>query len=52
MLKKHGKIDRNPYLLSCQLDDYRMVIFQDGRVYIHGTNEIQKAKQIYYRLLG
>ncbi|MBY0598008.1 molybdopterin-synthase adenylyltransferase MoeB [Bacillus bingmayongensis] len=51
-LKKHGKVDRNPYLLSCQLDDYRVVIFQDGRVFIHGTNEIQKAKQIYYRLLG
>ncbi|MFF1992565.1 molybdopterin-synthase adenylyltransferase MoeB [Bacillus mycoides] len=52
VLKNHGKVDRNPYLLSCQLEDYRIVIFQDGRVFIHGTNEIQKAKQLYYRLLG
>ncbi|MEK4467966.1 MULTISPECIES: molybdopterin-synthase adenylyltransferase MoeB [Bacillus] len=52
VLKNHGKVDRNPYLLSCQLEEYRIVIFQDGRVFIHGTNEIQKAKQLYYRLLG
>ncbi|EEM11573.1 Molybdopterin biosynthesis MoeB protein [Bacillus pseudomycoides] len=39
-------------MLSCQLEDYRVVIFQDSRVFIHGTNEIQRAKQIYYRLLG
>jgi molybdopterin/thiamine biosynthesis adenylyltransferase len=51
-LKKHGKVDRNPYLLSCQLNDYRLVIFRDGRVFVHGTNEIQKAKNIYYHLLG
>ncbi|MCU5653407.1 molybdopterin-synthase adenylyltransferase MoeB [Bacillus mycoides] len=52
VLKNHGKVDRNPYLLSCQLEEYRIVIFHDGRVFIHGTNEIQKAKQLYYRLLG
>ncbi len=52
VLKNHGKVDRNPYLLSCQLEEYRIVIFQDGRVFTHGTNEIQKAKQLYYRLLG
>ncbi|PGW65083.1 thiamine biosynthesis protein MoeB [Bacillus cereus] len=52
VLKKLGKVDRNPYLLSCQLDDYRVVIFQDGRVFIHGTNDISKAKQLYYRVFG
>ncbi|WP_242212481.1 molybdopterin-synthase adenylyltransferase MoeB [Bacillus cereus group sp. BfR-BA-01383] len=52
VLKKLGKVDRNPYLLSCQLDDYRVVIFQDGRVFIHGTNDIPKAKQLYYRVFG
>jgi adenylyltransferase/sulfurtransferase len=50
--KKHGKVDRNPYLLSCQIGDYRFVIFKDGRVFIHGTNDIQKAKNIYHRLIG
>ncbi|MEI4648510.1 molybdopterin-synthase adenylyltransferase MoeB [Bacillus cereus] len=52
VLKKLGKVDRNPYLLSCQLDDYRVVIFRDGRVFIHGTNDISKAKQLYYRVFG
>jgi molybdopterin/thiamine biosynthesis adenylyltransferase len=51
-LTKHGKVDRNPYLLSCQLDEYRLVIFNDGRVFVHGTNDIPTAKNIYYRFLG
>ncbi|MDA1810125.1 molybdopterin-synthase adenylyltransferase MoeB [Bacillus sp. HSTU-bmb18] len=52
VLNKLGKVDRNPYLLSCQLDEYRVVIFRDGRVFIHGTNDILKAKQLYYRVFG
>ncbi|HDR8147897.1 molybdopterin-synthase adenylyltransferase MoeB [Bacillus cereus] len=52
VLKKLGKVDRNPYLLSCQFDDYRVVVFRDGRVFIHGTNDISKAKQLYYRVFG
>ncbi|AMR03719.1 molybdopterin-synthase adenylyltransferase MoeB [Bacillus thuringiensis] len=52
VLKKLGRVDRNPYLLSCQFDDYRIVFFRDGRVFIHGTNDISKAKQLYYRVFG
>lgn len=51
-LKAHGIVTRNPYLVSCQLQNYRLVIFRDGRVFIHGTNNIQFAKSLYYRLLG
>ena len=51
-LKAHGKVSRNPYLLSCQLQNHRLVIFGDGRVFVHGTNDIQLAKNLYYRLLG
>ncbi|WP_312506489.1 thiazole biosynthesis adenylyltransferase ThiF [Lysinibacillus sp.] len=51
-LRPYGEIQKNPYLLSCQAEDYRIVIFQDGRVVIHGIQDIQKAKSIYYRLLG
>ncbi len=51
-LRSNGEVQVNPYLLSCQADDYRIVIFQDGRVVIHGIQDIQKAKNIYYRLLG
>ncbi|CUB09552.1 Molybdopterin-synthase adenylyltransferase [Bacillus cereus] len=52
VLSKLGKVDRNPYLLSCQIDEYRVVIFRDGRVFIHGTNDISKAKQLYYCVFG
>ncbi|MFD6441254.1 MoeB/ThiF family adenylyltransferase [Peribacillus sp. NPDC060186] len=52
LLKAHGTVTSNLYLLSCQLQNYRLVIFRDGRVFIHGTNNIQLAKNLYYRLLG
>ena len=51
-LAPHGTIQQNPYLLSCQLSDNRLVIFKDGRVLIHGTHDIHYAKNLYYRLLG
>ncbi len=51
-LRPYGDIQINPYLLSCQTMDYRIVIFKDGRVVIHGIQDIPKAKSIYYRLLG
>ncbi|MDN4492596.1 thiazole biosynthesis adenylyltransferase ThiF [Ureibacillus aquaedulcis] len=51
-LRPYGEIQKNPYLLSLQAPDYRLVIFRDGRVVIHGIQDIQEAKSIYYRLLG
>ncbi len=51
-LSPYGEIQKNPYLLSCQATDYRVVIFRDGRVVIHGIQDIEKAKSIYYQLLG
>lgn len=51
-LNKLGMTRRNPYLLSFEYEDVRLVFFQDGRVFIHGTNDIQKAKKIYYNLIG
>lgn len=51
-LSSYGEIHKNPYLLSCQAKDYRVVIFQDGRVVIHGIEDPERAKSIYYQLLG
>lgn len=51
-LSAYGEVQQNPYLLSCQTTDFRIVIFQDGRVVIHGVQDIQQAKSIYHRLLG
>ena len=42
----------NPYLLSVETEEERMVIFNDGRALIHGTKDIIHAKTIYQRILG
>jgi sulfur carrier protein ThiS adenylyltransferase len=47
-----GIVERNPFLLSFGIGDFRLVIFQDGRVLVHGTNDIAKAKGLYHRYLG
>lgn len=45
-------VSQNPYLLSVKTDHKRMVFFRDGRVFIHGTNDISEAKNLYYRYLS
>jgi sulfur carrier protein ThiS adenylyltransferase len=42
----------NPYLLSVEMGQERIVIFQDGRALIHGTKDLTHAKSIYQRILG
>ncbi|MCP8616255.1 thiazole biosynthesis adenylyltransferase ThiF [Salirhabdus salicampi] len=42
----------NSHLLSCTIEDYRIVVFQDGRTLVHGTNNISEAKSIYHRYIG
>ena len=42
----------NPYLLSVEIGEERMVIFQDGRALIHGTKDLTHAKSLYQRILG
>lgn len=52
LMKTGGKVERNPFLLSFETGDQRLVLFQDGRVLIHGTKDIAQAKNIYHRYLG
>lgn len=42
----------NPYLLSVEFGEQRLVIFNDGRALVHGTKDLTEAKTIYQRLLG
>jgi sulfur carrier protein ThiS adenylyltransferase len=42
----------NPYLVSVEMGEERMVIFKDGRALIHGTKDLTHAKSIYQRILG
>lgn len=51
-LKKVGPVKGNGFLLSFDYNTYRLVFFKDGRTLIHGTDSIEKAKTIYYQLVG
>ncbi|SFB25268.1 Molybdopterin or thiamine biosynthesis adenylyltransferase [Lentibacillus halodurans] len=47
-----GKVEQNPFLLSFAVNSNRLVLFQDGRVLVHGTNDIAQAKSLYHRYFG
>jgi molybdopterin-synthase adenylyltransferase len=51
-LKSIGPMKRNEFILSIEYESYRIVFFTDGRTLIHGTNSIDKAKSIYFQLVG
>lgn len=51
-LSKIGTVKHNSFLLSLTVDDYRLVMFQDGRVLVHGINNVEKAKTLYHRYFG
>jgi molybdopterin/thiamine biosynthesis adenylyltransferase len=52
-LKRLGyEVKGNPYLLSVEWDEHRLVVFKDGRALIHGTKDMTQAKAIYQRILG
>lgn len=52
LTKMGAKTERNPYLLSFSVDHRRMVVFQDGRVLVHGTKETSEARSLYHRYFG
>ncbi|ENH95932.1 thiamine/molybdopterin biosynthesis ThiF/MoeB-like protein [Gracilibacillus halophilus YIM-C55.5] len=47
-----GQVRRNEFLLSLTTEQFRLVFFHDGRTLIHGTNSIEKAKTVYYQIVG
>jgi adenylyltransferase/sulfurtransferase len=51
-LSSIGAVKLNDFLLSIEFESYRIVFFQDGRAFIHGTNSIERAKSVYHKLIG
>ena len=51
-LRKIAPVKTNDFLISVEYQTFRIVFFQDGRALIHGTNSIEKAKSVYYQLVG
>lgn len=46
------KLVHNPHLIACEFDHHRIVLFKDGRMLVHGTKDVVKAKSIAAKLLG
>jgi molybdopterin-synthase adenylyltransferase len=51
-VQKFGEMVMNPFLIRLKLEEHEMVFFQDGRVFVHGTNSIASAKKLYYQIVG
>ncbi|NPC92387.1 thiamine biosynthesis protein MoeB [Bacillus sp. WMMC1349] len=47
-----GKVDANDYLVHVVYETFRIVIFQDGRALVHGTNDIKEANSVLARMIG
>lgn len=47
-----GSVESNPYLVTFSHKEFRLVFFLDGRVLIHGTSDISKARTIYHQIIG
>ncbi len=50
--KKLYMSKKTPYLLAFLIDEYRFVLFTDGRAFIHGTNDVKIAKRLYAKYIG
>ncbi|GGD55498.1 thiazole biosynthesis adenylyltransferase ThiF [Paenibacillus nasutitermitis] len=52
-LSRQGeKVESNGYLVTLHLGARRLVLFEDGRVLVHGTNDTAEARSLYHRYLG
>ncbi|WP_222850475.1 ThiF family adenylyltransferase [Paenibacillus tengchongensis] len=51
-LAAYGQVDFNSYTLSLRTGDYRIALFPDGRVLVHGTNDTGTARALYHRYFG
>jgi len=43
---------KTPYFIEMNVDGYRVIIFANGRLLIHGLKDIQIGRKIYHQLFG
>jgi molybdopterin/thiamine biosynthesis adenylyltransferase len=51
-LQKVGQVEQTPFLLRCEIEGLKLVLFPDGRALIQGTDDISRAKSIYTKYIG
>ena len=49
-LDNHYK--KTPYFIEMKTDGYRIIMFANGRLLIHGLRDIQRGRKIYHQLFG
>lgn len=50
-----GAVERTPHLVRCRLTEpqsMKLTVFSDGRLIVHGTNDVERARSIYARYIG
>ncbi|GAB4074097.1 thiazole biosynthesis adenylyltransferase ThiF [Barrientosiimonas marina] len=48
-LSNLGDVNQNSFLLQFRTDQNRMIMFKDGRVLVHGTNDATEARSLYHQ---
>lgn len=43
---------RTPFFVQIQTDDVRIVVFANGRMLIHGLQDVATGRKWYHRLFG
>jgi adenylyltransferase/sulfurtransferase len=51
-LSEIGSAKANPHLLRFQCPEAALTIFADGRVLVHGCDDLERAKSLYSRFIG
>lgn len=51
-LRSAGKVEETEFLVKFMIDDYNLTIFPDGKIMVHGTNDVVIAKSLYTRYIG
>ncbi|MFK2825176.1 ThiF family adenylyltransferase [Bacillus sp. B190/17] len=52
MEQQGATVKTNGFLLSAVISGKRIVLFQDGRMLVHGSKDPESAKKLYQQLLG
>lgn len=51
-LQRVGHVEKNPFLIRFHIEGLKIVLFQDGRTLIQGTDDISLAKTVYAKYIG
>jgi molybdopterin-synthase adenylyltransferase len=52
LLKPHGTVRHNPFVLKFWREPYELTVFPDGRAIIKGTTDTAVARSLYARYIG